>query len=267
MRLVKLGGSILADKSRPLTFRSRVARRLARELEPFAADGLAVVHGAGGFGHAGARLYRLREGLRGPRQRMGAAVVQRDVRDMNLRVLDALLAAGVPAVSVPAGSFLELDGGRLAEFDAIPFQRALARGLVPVTFGDVLPDRARGVGIASGDQLMAALAGVLTPEVSVFVTSVDGVFDRDPARRGARLLEAVSPANAPRGGRRAAGGAADVTGAMGGKLAEAFAVAAHSGSTWVVGGMLPGNLAAALGGAPLVGTRVLPVTSMEGTVR
>ena len=260
MRLVKLGGSVLADKARPLTFRTAVARRLARELAPFAGDGLVVVHGAGGFGHAGARRYGLRDGLRGGRQVMGTAVVQRDMRDMNLRVLGALIDAGVPAVSIPAGSFMELDGGRLVEFDAIPFQRALARGLVPVTFGDVLPDRERGVAIASGDLLMAALAGALAPDVAVFVTAVDGVYDRDPSRKGARLLEAVTPATAPRAAGKARGGAADVTGAMGGKLERAFEVAARSGATWVVGGARPGNLAAALRGKPMAGTRVLPGT-------
>src|SRR4030042_4606675 len=139
MRLVKLGGSVLAAKARPLTFRAAVARRLARELAPFADGGLVVVHGAGGFGHAGARRYGLRDGLRGDRQVMGTAVVQRDVRALNLRVLGALIDAGVPAVSIPAGSFMELDGGRLVEFDAVPFQRAAARGPVPVPLRDVRP--------------------------------------------------------------------------------------------------------------------------------
>jgi isopentenyl phosphate kinase len=262
MHLVKLGGSVITDKSRPLTFRPGIARALARELAPSAGRGLVVVHGAGSFGHPGVNTFGLRKGLEGPRQLRGAAAVQWDVRDLDLRVVGALLDAGVPAVSIPPGAFLELEDGRLARFDAVPFQRALNRGFVPVTFGDVLPDTERGVGIVSGDALMAALAAALTPDVSVFVTAEDGVYDRDPSLKGARLLPEVSPSNAPRAGRRARGGAADVTGAMGGKLVEAFEVAAHSGRTWVVGGR-PGVLRAALAGKDPRGTRVMAMPCTE----
>jgi len=263
MHLVKLGGSVITDKSRPRAFRPQVARRLARELAAPVGRGLVVVHGAGSFGHVDAARYGLKGGLRGPRQLFGAASVQWDVRDLDLRVVGALLDARVPAVSLPPGAFLELEDGVLRRFDAVPFQRALARGLVPVTFGDVLPDTERGVGIVSGDTLMSALASALKPDISVFVTAEDGVYDRDPALKGAKLLPEVSPSNAPRTTGRARRGAADVTGAMGGKLEMAFEVAARSGATWVVGGTRPGNLAAALRGRPLAGTRVLPGTSIR----
>jgi isopentenyl phosphate kinase len=259
MRLVKLGGSVITDKARPLTFRSRVAKRLGRELAPFAGEGMVVVHGAGSFGHVRAEEYDLTSGLKGPRQVEGTAVVQRDVRELNLRVLDALLDAGVPAVSLPPAAWLELEEGALCQFDARPFQRAMGRGLVPVTFGDVLNDRLKGVAIASGDLLMAAVAAVFLPEVSVFVTSVDGVFDGDPGSPGSRLLPAISPATTFRGSGGAAKGVADVTGAMGGKLSKAFEVAQRSKETWVIGGNRPGRLRDLLEGRRVRGTRVLPV--------
>jgi isopentenyl phosphate kinase len=216
-----------------------------------------LVHGAGGFGHVRAAEYELQAGLGSERQVQGTALVQRDVRDLNLRVLDALIAEGVPGVSLPAASWLELVDGRLLSFDAVPFQRAVARGLVPVTFGDVLMDTERGVAIASGDLLMAALAGALRPELSVFVTGVDGVYDGDPTDPSTTLLKQVSPGDAYAVGADA-GGVADVTGAMGGKLREAFEVAASSGETWVIGGGRPGRLASLLSGGRVKGTRVLP---------
>jgi len=258
MRLVKLGGSVITEKARPMAFRAQVTRRLARELAPSMGQGLVVVHGAGGFGHVRAAEYDLANGLREEGQDMGVAIVQRDVRDLNIRVIDALLEAGIPAVSVPAGSFLELEDGRMARFDAVPFQRAIARGLVPVTFGDVLMDTERGVSIASGDLLMASLAAVLRPSMSVFVTRVDGVFDGDPDDPGSALLETVSPDGAGVAGRSAGDGVADVTGSMGGKLAEAFQVAASSDETWIIGGGRPGRLRALLEGRRVKGTRVRP---------
>jgi isopentenyl phosphate kinase len=258
MRLVKLGGSVITHKAKPLAFRSQVTRRLASELAPFTGEGLIVVHGAGGFGHVRAAEYDLANGLRDADQVEGTAVVQRDVRDLNLRVIDALLETGIPAVSIPAGAFLELEDGRLNCFDAVPFQRARARGLVPVTFGDVLMDTERGVSIASGDLLMAALAAVFKPSISVFVTKVDGVYEGDPGRPGSRLLPSVSPEGAGVANGSAGEGVADVTGSMGGKLAEAFQVAASSDETWIIGGERPGRLRALMEGRRVKGTRVLP---------
>ncbi len=257
MRLVKLGGSVITDKARPLAFRSRVTTRLGRELQPFAGEGLVVVHGAGSFGHVRAAEYDLTSGLKGPRQVEGTAVVQRDVRDLNLRVIDALLDAGVPAVSLPPAAWLELEDGVLRQFDARPFQRAMGRGLVPVTFGDVLNDRVTGVAIASGDLLMAAIAAVFMPDISVFVTAVDGVYDGDPEEPDSRLMPEVSPVTVPDGSGRAPEGVADVTGSMGGKLSKAFEVAQRSQETWVIGGNRPGRLRSLLDGKRVKGTRVM----------
>ena len=258
MRLVKLGGSVITRKDRPMVFRPRVTRRLARELVPAVGEGLVVVHGAGGFGHVRAAEFDLNEGLEEERQVMGTAVVQRDVRELDLRVVDALIEAGIPAVSIPAGSYLELEERRMARFDAVPFQRARARGLVPVTFGDVLMDTELGVSIASGDLLMASLAAVLKPELSVFVTRVDGVFDGDPDDPSSKLLDTVSPGDARVAGGSAGDGVADVTGSMMGKLEEAFQVAASSPDTWIIGGGRPGRLRALMEGRRVRGTRVLP---------
>ncbi len=258
MRLVKLGGSVITRKDRPLAFRPRVTRRLARELAPFTGERLVLVHGAGGFGHIRAAEFDLASGLRDRDQEMGVAIVQRDVRDLNLRVVDTLIQEGIPAVSIPAGSFLELEGGRMVRFDAVPFQRAIARGLVPVTFGDVLMDTEQGVSIASGDLLMASLAAVFRPELSVFVTVVNGVFEGDPSDPGSRMLDSVSPETAQVADASAGDGVADVTGSMSGKLVEAFQVAASSGDTWIIGGGRPGRLRALLEGRRVKGTRVLP---------
>jgi isopentenyl phosphate kinase len=261
---VKLGGSVITDKARPLAFRHRVARRLAGELAPSAGGGLVLVHGAGGFGHVRAAEYDLAHGMTDHRQVLGTAIVQRDVRDLDLRMLDVLIDAGVPAVSLPPATWLELEDGRMTRFDARPFQRAVARGLVPVTFGDVLMDTERGVAIASGDLLMAGLAGVFRPELAVFVTGVDGVYDGEPGDPGSRLLRTVSPEGATVAGTSAGEGVTDVTGSMGGKLTEAFQVAASSRETWIIGGNRPGRLRALLEGRRVKGTRVLPSAGDDG---
>jgi len=57
---------------------------------------------------------------------------------------------------------------------------ALEAGFVPVVHGDAVIDSSRGCSILSGDTLMVALSKAFQPRYCVFVTNVDGVYDRDP---------------------------------------------------------------------------------------
>lgn len=70
---------------------------------------------------------------------------------------------------------------------------ALEAGFVPVVHGDAVIDSSRGCSILSGDTLMLALAKAFQPRYCVFVTNVDGVFDRDPTAPGAGELSFSLP--------------------------------------------------------------------------
>jgi len=63
MLLVKLGGSVVTEKTHLRTPRSAAIRRLAGELASLR-EPLLIVHGAGSYGHILARRHRLNEGAR-----------------------------------------------------------------------------------------------------------------------------------------------------------------------------------------------------------
>ena len=128
-------------------------------------------------------------------------------------------------------------------------RHALAAKLVPVLGGDVVLDAARKWGIVSGDVIMARLAQQLEPERAIFVTDVDGIFDRWP---GGALLPRIGPDDIPFAG---PSGAHDITGGMAGKLLRAREVAKHA-PVLVLNGNVSGRLADALAGKDVVGTRV-----------
>lgn len=257
MMLVKLGGSVITDKSRLRTFRGTVTSRLARELRG-ARSALVLVHGAGSFGHIRAKRHRLHEGFRGDGQLVHVAAVQRDVRELNLKVLEALIENGIRGVSVPPAAAARFENGAIAAFDPEPFESLLGLSLTPVTFGDVVPDRTMGFSICSGDLMMEALAREFRPELVVFCTDVDGVFDRDPKRsRDAQLIPRLD--RSMLGSlRRARVRGADVTGGMFGKLERMLAIAEHCEKCMIVNGNVPGRLERALSGEQVVSTVVVP---------
>ena len=256
MILVKLGGSVITDKAKLRTARSAVISRLAKEIAT-AKDELILVHGAGSFGHVMAEKYRLHEGHRDDSQFEGLGEVQRDVRELNLKVLNALIAAGVRPVSVPPGIVVRLGGGRIAKLDVGPFRDYLAMKMTPVTFGDVAVDSQRRFGICSGDDLMLELSKAFTPTKSLFVTDVDGVFTSDPKSAGrAELLAEISRDDVGKVN-LSSRHAKDVTGGLEGKLLKMFEAAEYADESWILNGLVPGRLRDALAGKKFIGTKVV----------
>ncbi|MEW5748548.1 MAG: isopentenyl phosphate kinase [Candidatus Thermoplasmatota archaeon] len=256
MILVKLGGSVITDKSRLRSFRASACERLAKEMRPALREGLLVVHGAGSFGHIVAKRHALHKGFRRRSQLEHVAGVQRDVRELNLRVLGALIDNGVSAVSVPPAAASTFDGGAVTSFSDEAFASLVGLGLVPVTFGDVVPDASMGFSICSGDLMMLELAKAFRPRLAVFCADVDGVFDRDPKlHRDARLLATVGPSDLSDLSGRSVN--ADVTGGMRGKLERMLAISSHCEKCMIVNGNVRGRLEGAVRGRKVPSTAVV----------
>lgn len=254
MMLVKLGGSVITDKTRYLTFRADVLTRLVGEIVSAGRE-VVLIHGAGSFGHVVASEHRIQDGYISDSQVPVAAKVMEDVRDLNLRVMRVLNEGGLPSASLPPSAVATLRSGKLDVLDVDLFRRYLEIGISPVTFGDVALDSERRFGICSGDQLMERLAKELRPEKVIFVSDVDGVFTADPSRDpGATLMEVVDRAtldSLPRTQR-----CADVTGSIFGKIETMLRIASWGGDAVVLNGNAPGRLEAALRGEVVKGTRV-----------
>ncbi|TLZ69515.1 MAG: isopentenyl phosphate kinase family protein [Methanobacteriota archaeon] len=257
MLLVKLGGSVITVKSKYRTLRGPDLSRLARELAAGAGPDTVVVHGAGSYGHILAAKHRLGEGYDNPAQLGAVAQVQRDVRALDLKVLDALLRARLRPVAVPPSLVMRYHDGRLAVFDVGPFRDYLMRELLPVSFGDVVMDTKRRFAIASGDDVILELAKLFRPERVLFVADVDGVFTADPKRhKEAKLLEAIGP-GALDSIAFATEATQDVTGGLRGKLLRMVEIAKHARDVRIINGLARGRLEAAVRGDDVPGTRVV----------
>lgn len=250
MQLVKLGGSVITDKSSYRTAKHPEIARLAHEIAA-CGDRVVVVHGAGSFGHIVAKKSRMAEGLASPQD---VAQVHADVRELQLMVLGALRSAGLAPLALSSFDLARLTAGELGTFSYEAVHETLARGLTPVLGGDVVMDAARGFGILSGDVLMAELARALHPTRAIFVTDVDGIYDRDPAEPGATILPEIDLRT--KDVRASEMRVPDITGGMAGKLARAREVARTGIPVHVVNGTIPGRLADALAGRRTVGTIV-----------
>lgn len=275
--LLKLGGSLLTDKTGVEAVRPGVLARLAAEIAQGAgaagatgaggaagtagaagaAGALVVGHGSGSFGHVAARRYGLAGGVREPAQLPGVSITQERAAALHRQVTAALAAAGLLPFSLAPSSSVVAEGGRPAGIDPEPLLLALGLGLLPVVYGDVVLDRLQGAAICSTERLFELLAAAL-PERGVGIARViwlgetDGVYDAS-----GRTLPRLAPGDLAGLG-EALGGAAgsDVTGGMRHRVETALALARRGIPSLIANGTTPGLLAAALRGEPVPGTAV-----------
>ncbi len=257
MLLVKLGGSVITVKSKYRTLRGPDLSRLARELAAASVPDTILVHGAGSFGHILAAKHRLNEGYSNPAQLGAMAQVQRDVRALDLKVLDALLRARMRPVAVPPSLVMRYHDGRLVSFDVGPFRDYLMREFLPVSFGDVVIDTKRRFAIASGDDVILELAKLFRPDRVLFVADVDGVYTADPKKdRHAARLDAVDAAALDRVALTNEVGQ-DVTGGLRRKLERMLEIARNARDVRIINGLVRGRLEKAARGEEVVSTRVV----------
>jgi isopentenyl phosphate kinase len=175
-----------------------------------------VVHGAGSFGHFTAKQYGLKGQSTLPTtttrtKRLannhsytmkGLAETRLSVQTLNRLVVERFLQQGLNAVGIsPCFSMLlqqQQKTGAATNDDYLYNQlvTTLNAGLIPILHGDACLYETNNknyvtAGILSGDVLMALLG----PRVSraIFLTDVDGVYDRDPnVYADARLLPVIT---------------------------------------------------------------------------
>ncbi|MBI5880379.1 MAG: uridylate kinase [Chloroflexi bacterium] len=212
---LKLGGSLLTDKTKPEAARPDQIRRcmleIAGALRARPDLRLVLAHGSGSFGHVAAVRSRFGSGGATGYVETGAAAAR-----LNRIVADIALDAGLPVAALQPAASAVCDDGRLVELATHPLEIALQYGLVPLVFGDVAFDLRRGGCIASTEMIFDFLARRLHPARILLVGQVNGVHTSDPLRDPtAQRIARVTPATLP-AVRAMLGGShgIDVTGGM-----------------------------------------------------
>ena len=267
MIFLKLGGSLITDKTQENSVRWDVLKRLAQEIAQSkiinrqSAIPLLIGHGSGSFGHTAARKYGTRAGVHDAAGWRGFAQVSVAALRLNRMVADALHEAGVPVVSVAPSASLICADGVIQHMSTVLIQTSLAQGLLPLVMGDVAIDTVRGGTIVSTEEVFAYLAQHLPVQRILLAGETAGVYARFESQRSddSAILEKITPANwdAIRAGIGGSRGA-DVTGGMASKVRDMLTlVQAHPHlSIQIFSGLMPGHVTRALAGE-MMGTAIV----------
>ncbi|MFN2173086.1 MAG: isopentenyl phosphate kinase [Candidatus Promineifilaceae bacterium] len=180
---LKLGGSLITDKTGVEVVREDVLVRLSREIAEARKQNptmeLVLGHGSGSFGHVAGAKFGTRQGVKTETEWGGFAEVSDAASRLNRLVIEALLAAGVPAISLQPSASAICEDGQIISLADEPVRRALNAGLLPVVYGDVAFDNIRGGTIISTEEVLIFLARSLRPAWFLLAGETPGVLDAD----------------------------------------------------------------------------------------
>jgi isopentenyl phosphate kinase len=236
---LKLGGSLITDKTQPYTVRldklADLSKQIATALQTHPDLLLVLGHGSGSFGHTAAKKYGTRGGIPSPpahsqppplsskigeeKYWKGFAEVWYQATTLNRYVIQALVEAGIPAMTFSPAASVWSDNGRVAKWDLSQIEVALENGIVPVVHGDVIFDRAKGGTILSTEELFEHLARELGPGRILLAGLEEAVWADFPERKH-RVREVMRESFGEVRQSIGAATGADVTGGMESKVRQ-----------------------------------------------
>jgi isopentenyl phosphate kinase len=221
---IKLGGSLITDKRVESSFREDVTARVASEIAAALREKpdlqLLVGHGSGSFGHFAAKRHHTIEGVHTADEWRGFAEVATAAAELNALVAKTLRAAEIPVWRIqPSASAIASDG-KIAHLSHESIRQALEHELVPLVYGDVSLDTARGGTIISTETIFFYLAHHIPVRQILLLGEVSGVYDQNGA-----VIPEITPANIA-DIENALGGSSgvDVTGGMETKVRDMLAL-------------------------------------------
>ena len=259
--LVKLGGSLITDKTKPFTPRLDIIKRLSREIHEARKEReikLIIGHGGGSFPHKPASDYRTNKGIISKESYKGISLVQDAASQLNRIIVNSLIGAGENAVSVQPSAGFIAENGRIKEWYLKPMKEMLKHGLLPVPYGDVALDVKKGCSIISTEEVLNYLARQLDSKRIILVGITDGVFNKDPNKYSdAKLIPEINSKNYEDIKKYLGGSVGiDVTGGMLHRVNRIFELVKFGVEAEIINGEKEGNLKRALLGEKVLGTLV-----------
>jgi len=242
MILIKLGGSIITNKERPLSARRKTIENILKQIKKINEPKI-IVHGGGSYGHYWSVKYDMHT-KPAKYDARGVTIVKNSMIELNKIILDTAVKNRINAYCLPPTDFM--NGNKSIKNKILTMNDISKSGLIPITFGDALWFGQKKSYILSGDVIMTTIAKVLKPRLSVFVLNVDGVYSNLKTKKLIYDFKKEKPTISIN--------KMDVTGGMTRKIAEAVKISRSGLNVFFTNGNKPQRITDAVTGKKFEGT-------------
>ena len=242
MILIKLGGSIITNKEKPLSSRRKIIDSLTKSLKKISEPTI-IVHGGGSYGHYWSVKYDMHTKEKKYDLR-GVAIIKNSMIELNKIILDSLLKNKLSPYCLPPTDFMS--GNKPITKKVKEVEKIAKSGMIPVTYGDALWYGQNKTYILSGDKIMTHLAKILKPRLTIFALNEDGVYSDLKSKKLIYELKDERPSISEN--------KMDVTGGMTRKIEEASKIAKSGMNVFFVNGNKPERIVKAIKNNKFEGT-------------
>lgn len=181
LTFIKIGGSLITDKTVEKKFRKAAMNRIAAEISTLHSElsneMFIIGHGSGSFGHYAARRYKTADGVHTTADWHGFAEVATAAYELNHYVLTSLATHNLPVWRIQPSASAVCQDGRIMSMALSTISTALQNGLIPLIHGDVAIDTKKGGTIISTESIFLYLAHHLPVRRIILLGEVTGVYD------------------------------------------------------------------------------------------
>lgn len=243
--LIKLGGSVITFKEKPLAANFEAIRNISYTLASVKTP-IILIHGGGSFGHYWSVKYNMHSK---PDQydSHGISIVHESMIALNQIIVNSMIKVGMNPYTIIPSMFI---------YDHKPITKKIKElksivesSVIPITFGDVVYIENKMYSILSGDALMSLLSKILRPSKVIFTLNVDGIYKNMKNRE---ILKELKNNNSARFSKVIQ----DVTGGMRRKVIEALKISDIGIDVMMVNGLKPERIINAITGIGFEGTLV-----------
>ncbi|MFX1432622.1 MAG: type 2 isopentenyl-diphosphate Delta-isomerase [Promethearchaeota archaeon] len=181
--LLKLGGSLLTDKNKPLSLREDVINSTIEQIIE-SNKKIVLIHGGGSFGHPIAKNYQLSEGLNTSikNQVLGLSKTHEAMNKLNTIIINKFLKKNYPVLSISPSTIFIKRSQQFVLNSTDPIEISLRLGVLPILYGDIVLEKDGSFSIISGDDIILELCKTLKyfeVEKVIFAIEKDGIYVKD----------------------------------------------------------------------------------------
>jgi isopentenyl phosphate kinase len=253
LALIKLGGSVVTFKEKPLTANFEAINNITRVIATIEIP-LIVVHGGGSFGHYWSVKYDMHTKPY-DYDAYGISIVHESMMCLNQIIVNSMIKERINAYAIMPSNFTSSHRPIIRKIKEL--QDIAENGIIPVTFGDIIHIKKRKYSILSGDVIMTILSLALHPSKVIFAPNVDGIY------KNIKTKETIKEIKNSNRSIELSTVKADVTGGMRRKVTEAFKIARSGVDVLMVNGFNPEQIINAISGSAFEGTTIKGVGGKE----
>jgi len=173
---VKLGGSFITVKDKPVTLRREALDYVIEIIKRvYGRVDIILGNGGGSFAHYTVKKYC------GENPQLCIARCHQSTRLLNRLLVDYLVAHDIPATSVQTSSIISADSNELFKVFPDPLLNLLQIGVIPVVYGECIPYGENHI-VVSTERVFELLAKYIRPSRIILLTDVEGVYTCNPSK-------------------------------------------------------------------------------------